>query len=150
MSSSPHDDWLGPVDHLVVHITDPASSTAGFAALRTVVDSGAVRILDLEVLRRSGSGVEALDAGTWGDSIGVDLHALDQTFSGLLDDEDRLTAVDGFPDDGVALVVVYETTVLWPVVQAWSGAGTEVRSEGPVALTDIEGAVADHAEGAQS
>lgn len=124
-------DRLGPVDYLVVRLPD-SGAPEGFDALLDVVDSGQVRILDLEVLVRSEEGVLLVETAAWGSRAGIDLGAFAGATSGLLDDEDRTVLAEQLVAGQSALVVVYEVLVLDPVVAAFAAAGGTVLDEGPV------------------
>lgn len=148
------DEWLAPVEHLVVHVDDPRALTPGIERLRELAAAGVIQVLDLEVVRPvapspgSGSaadapepGIEALDLGTFGDEVGVDLHALDGTWSGLLDDDDLRAALVGAGPGTLALVVVYEVVALAPMLAAFEGGAVHVASTGSVDDADLAAAV---------
>ena len=138
-------EWLAPVEHLVVHVDDPRALAPGLERLQELVTSGVVQVLDLEVVRRVASGAtadaptssapthfEAVDLGTFGDQGGVDLHAFDGTWSGLLDEADLRASLEGAGPGTAALVVVYEVVALAPVLDAFKGAAVHVVSLGSV------------------
>ncbi|HEY0117210.1 MAG TPA: hypothetical protein VGC04_00345 [Cellulomonas sp.] len=135
-------DWLGPVDHLILHVEPGASPAGGLSRLRTLVESGTIALLDLEVVVGAATGPRSLDAGTWGDGAGLDLHAFDGVWSGLLDHDDLVAARDGVGDEVVALVVVYEVTAFRPVLAAWDRPGVTLAGSGPVSEDDLVAALA--------
>ncbi|HEY0189262.1 MAG TPA: hypothetical protein VGC67_17380 [Cellulomonas sp.] len=130
-------DWLGPVELLVLHVEEPAAVGPGLSRLLDLVHDGAVLVLDLEVVRAGADGPESLDVGAWGDQAGVDLHAVDGLWSGLLDEQDLREATEGLTPGAVAVVVVYEVTVVLPVVAALDVPGVHLVGAGPVVEADL-------------
>jgi hypothetical protein len=141
-------DWLGPLQHLDVRIEAGASPAAGLAQLRTLMDGGVIHVLDLEVVVAENGARRSLDAGAWGDSLGLDLHALDGTWSGLLDDDDLVAALADAGDGSVEIVVLYEITALAPVLEAFEAPGTHVTGTGSVSEDDLLAAL-DRGEAAE-
>jgi hypothetical protein len=129
-------DHLGPVEYLVL-ILPPTPSSGGFDALLELVDTGQIRVLDLEIVRREDDGALVLATTSWGQELGLDLTALDGATSGLLDDEDRDILVGRLGPGQTALVLVYEVLVLERVVAAFEADGAVVLDEGPVADDDL-------------
>jgi hypothetical protein len=135
------EDWLGPVELLVLHVEDPAAVGPGLSRLLDLVQVGAVQVLDLEVVRSGADGPETLDVAAWGDEAGVDLHAVDGLWSGLLDEQDLREATDGLAQGAVAVAVVYEITVVLPVVAALDVPGVRLVGAGPVVEADLVAAL---------
>lgn len=133
-------DHLGPVEYLVLTLP-PTPRSGGFDALLGLVDSGQIRVLDLEIVRREDDGALVLATSSWGQEVGLDLTALDGATSGLLDDEDRDILVGRLGPGQTALVLVYEVLVLERVVAAFAADGAVVLDEGPVADDDLVDAV---------
>lgn len=127
-------DWLGSVDHMIIEFPPDRIPVAGFAELLSLVDSGTVRILDLEFVTR----VDGQPTVVTAESLGSDLAAFTGACSGLLDDLDLATAVAGLDDGTVSAVIVYELLTMLPVVRAFARSGAAITSEGPVDVSDID------------
>ena len=130
-------DWLGPVEHLDVRVEPGGSPDEGLRRLRALVDGGLVRLLDLEVVVGADGARHAVDLGTWGEGVGLDLHAFDGAWSGLLDDDDLVAALPDIDDGSVEIVVVYEIVAMAAVLDAFDGPAVRVTGSGPVAEADL-------------
>lgn len=134
-------DWLGPVEHLDIRVEPGGSPDEGLRRLRALVDGGVLRLLDLEVVLGTDGTRRAVDVGTWGDGLGLDLHSFDGVWSGLLDDDDLATALPDLGDGSVEIVVVYEIVALATVLAAFDGPAVHVTGSGPVAEADLVAAL---------
>lgn len=130
-------DWLGPVEHLDIRVAPGGSPAEGLHRLRALVDGGVVRLLDLEVVVGADGDRQAVDVGTWGDGMGLDLHAFDGAWSGLLDDDDLAMALPDLDDGAVEIVVVYEVVAIAALLDAFDGPAVHVTGSGPVAEADL-------------
>jgi len=130
-------DWLGPVDLLVIGFPDGNLASGGFEQLASLVNSGTVRVLDFEFVRKSASGaevvevedlhkVEGFDAGFW---VGASSHLLGA------DDLDELAAELG--DGELALVLLIEQQWLAGLVDTWVAGGARVVAEGGVPAQEL-------------
>ncbi|WP_217180550.1 DUF6325 family protein [Nakamurella multipartita] len=135
-------DVLGPVEFAVVEFPAGVVSGSGFAQLLELADSGVIRILDLEFVRRTADGavvpVEVADLTV---GPGVDLSPFVGASSGLVDTTDLATLGDSIGVGSVAAVLVYEEQVLIPVVAAWHAAGGRLALVGHLEPTDLDEAL---------
>jgi len=114
----------------------------GFSRLSELVDNGLILVIDLEFVRRSADGpVVTVPAGSL--DLGVDLSAFEGADAGLLEPEDLDLVAEGLAEDSVLAVLVYEDLALAPVLTAWGSGGARLVAEGPVAVDDLEQALAD-------
>lgn len=119
-------DVHGPVDTLVIEFPSSTAGEQTAAALRTLVDSGTVRLFDLMVVRKSPDGTcTVVDPGA--ETGGLEaLVSFAGARSGLLSeaDLDDLTAV--LEPDRAAIVLIYENAWAVPFVAAARGEGAEL------------------------
>lgn len=125
--SDAESDPLGPVGYLVVEVPDGGAS--GFAELLTLVEADAVRVLDLEVVRKGADGsvlvVDAASAGA--------LAAFAGASTGLLDPDDLAELAEVLPAGATAAVIVYES--VWALRLA---PGARLLAEGPVSVDELD------------
>lgn len=135
-------DVLGPVEFAVVEFPAGVVGGTGFAQLLALADSGVIRILDLEFVRRTADGavvpVEVADLAV---GPGVDLTPFDGAASGLVATTDLATLGDSIGVGSVAAVLVYEEQVLIPVVTAWHAAGGRLALVGHLEPADLDQAL---------
>lgn len=127
-------DDFGPLDSLVIEFPGGQIDPAGFAALLASVDSGHIRILDLEFVGRAEDGTGRVISAT---ELDAQLAQFDGASSGILSDEDISWIVAEIADDSIAAVVIYEELSVLPAIAAWTAAGATVISQGPVTLTEL-------------
>jgi hypothetical protein len=138
-------DTSGPVDYLVEEFPDGQLAAGGFTLLLDLVDRGAVRILDLEVVSKDADGRVR----------SVDLASLDQAVlapfvgasAGLLDAADLGVLAEQMSAGSLAVVIVYEDLAMVPVLDAWAASGARPLAAGQLTEADIVAAL-DGTDGA--
>ena len=135
------DDWWGPIDYLVADLAPGTDPGAGIAELLALVDTGRLRLLDVEVFRSVDGDVAPVAEGDWAEVLGDAATLLDGAFSGLLDDDDRTEIAAVLEPGHAALVVVYEVLVTRSVVEEFRAAGIVVVDEGPLTPQEIDEAL---------
>ncbi|MCV7227667.1 DUF6325 family protein [Mycolicibacterium komossense] len=128
---------LGPVDYVVVEFTDAASVRSGFDRLVTLVDSGRIRVLDLEFIHSIDGVASTIPAHR----VAKELAEFDGAASGLLDRHDLDTVAADLTHGATAAVLVYEELSITEVLDAWESGGAKILSEGPVDIDDIDAAL---------
>ncbi|MBS1691310.1 MAG: hypothetical protein JST91_03720 [Actinobacteria bacterium] len=136
------EDRFGPVDYVVVEFTDPASVKAGFERLLQLVDSHAIRVLDLEFVHSINGVASTVQASR----LSPELAQFDGAASGLLDRDDLDTVAAGMAHGTTAAVLVYEDLPMLGVIEAWESGGASVVAEGPVDVEDLAEAVGSDGE----
>ena len=104
-------DELGPVDYVVVEFpADKANFSGEMAAeLRGLIESGAVRLLDLLFLRKNLDGsVEGFESHDFGDGELDELRALETELAMLLAEEDVESIGAALEPGSVAAVLIWE------------------------------------------
>lgn len=130
----PELDHFGPIDFFVVEFADGDPGPAGFAALLELVDAGTIRIIDLELVQRTGDEVRRLDAGSFEDPA---VNVFQGASSGLLDDDDLAQLAEDIPDSGTAAVIVYEDLAILAVMGAFETGGATIVSEGHLSVGEL-------------
>lgn len=97
-----NDDRLGPVDHVIVEFLPGHIPAEGFTRLLALVESGIVRILDLEFVTHV-DGTASTVAPT---EVGEQLAVFEGSSSGLLDGEDLRSVADRLKPGSIAAVLV--------------------------------------------
>lgn len=128
---------FGPTDYVVVEFTENSVPTEGFATLLNLVEAGAVRILDLELVTT----VDGVVATVPPASVDPELAVFDGASSGLLDAQDLRTVGARLEPGRIAAVLVYEQLAILSVTQAWRAAGAAVVDDGPVDIADLDTAL---------
>ena len=132
-----HEDHFGPVDHVVVEFTDSSAVRAGFDRLLALVDTGVIRVLDLEFLTASDGAARVIAAG----QVDPAWAMFDGASSGLLDGDDLAAVATELTPGTIAAVLVYEELSILDVIGAWEGGGAHVASQGPVDVDAIDSAL---------
>jgi hypothetical protein len=128
---------FGPTDYVVVEFAEGSVPTEGFATLLNLVEAGAVRILDLELVTT----VDGVVATVPPASVDPELAVFDGASSGLLDAQDLRTVGARLEPGRIAAVLVYEQLAILSVTQAWRAAGAAVVDDGPVDIADLDTAL---------
>ena len=113
------------------------------SSVRRVVESGAVTLLDLAVVRRSGDGIEILELDTIGDTLR--LTEIEPPAQGLIGDEDLEALAAEIPDGGTTVAIAIEHTWAREVVGAVLSSGAEVVAAERIPA-DVVNTIADLAE----
>jgi uncharacterized protein DUF6325 len=128
-------DELGPVDYVVVEFPADTANFSGQLAteLRTLIDRGLVRLLDLLFLRKNLDGsVEGFESHDLGDSELDGLRALETALAMLLLDE-RVESIGAALEPGsVAPVLVWESVWAAPLRSAVRRSGGQWVASGRI------------------
>ena len=100
----------GPAEWIAIGLPPSGVSEQTVTALRSIVDRGVVKILDLVIIRRSAEGEVTAAEFDAGDGAEI-FEALDGIVLELLSDQDIADIGSGLPDDSSALLIVWEN--LW-------------------------------------
>ena len=137
MSDSSSADVLAPVDFIVVEFPDGVPTAGGFEQLLDLVDRNVIRVLDLEFIRKDGTGVRTIAVSDLAEHPGVDLTSWQGASSGLLDLDDLATIGAEIGHDSVAVVVVFENIWVLDIVDGWSRSGARLVFDGAVPTADL-------------
>ncbi len=133
---------LGPLDFFVVEFPGGKVDSAGFAQLLSQVDRGAVRLLDLEFVRREDDGaLSSLAAHDVSTGDGFDFGQFDGANAGLLDDTDLSEVAGAIASGSIAAIGIYEVLGILPAFAAWEAAGASIIGDGPVLEEDLVAAL---------
>ncbi|MFU9026373.1 DUF6325 family protein [Rhodococcus erythropolis] len=134
-------DQFGPIEYVAVEFPSGAPTSAGFEQLLTLVDSGVIRILDLEFVTKAADGsVSVVPASTF-ELADFDLAQFDGAASGLLDTGDIAAVGEELAAGSVAAVLVYEELAILPVIEAWTRSGAKVVTEGHLSVDELAAAL---------
>jgi hypothetical protein len=140
-------DTLGPVGFLVVEFPGNKMTGDGLLALVDLVDSGLIRVLDLEFDMRDDDGnVSMIDLRDIDGDGELDLTVFEGSFSGLLDPTDHAEAASVLEPGSSAAILVYENRWAIPFVQGLRNSGGQVVAAGFIPQDDLVEAL-DAAEG---
>ncbi|MDQ7993180.1 MAG: hypothetical protein AAGC63_08565 [Propionicimonas sp.] len=149
MTESPPSDQehLGPLEIIAFELP-PDVSSEPWSRLLAAVDGGAVRILDLEFLHRTGPDeAEVLDADSLPDAIGVELRPFEGSSSGLLDDGDIVDLLEEVGIGATIAVLLVEHLSLLPVIRSFEAHGSRLVVAGPVNADDLARAIDGSGDG---
>lgn len=135
--STTRTDLYGPIDFVLLEFPRDRLTGAASKALRELVASGTIRLLDLTVITKNDDdSVEALElTDAASDQAGFASFA--QARSGLLGEEDVREAARAMTSGTVAALIVYENTWAGPFVAAARDSGGEVVASGRIPATDV-------------
>jgi hypothetical protein len=128
-------DVLGPVDYVVVEFpADKANFSGEMAAeLRSLVDRGLVRVLDLLLLRKDVDGsVEAAELHEADESDVGRLRELEADVAMLLAEEDVENIGHALDPGSYAAVLVYENSWAGPFASSIRRAGGQLIANGRI------------------
>lgn len=137
-------DVLGPVDYLVVEFpADKANFQGEVAAeLRSLIDSGTIRVLDLLLMRKDEDGsVEGIELEDVEESLVGELRELEREAAMLLAAEDVESIGAALEPGSVAGVLVWENTWAGPFGAAVRRAGGQLVANGRIPTQAIIAAV---------
>ncbi|GAB2603986.1 DUF6325 family protein [Kribbella endophytica] len=139
MAKQDADHVLGPIDLLVVEIPPDGPGPQGFGALLQLAERDVVRILDLEVVRKSADGT--LSFVIPGDGVLPELAPFAGASSGLLDADD-LREAGAFIEPGrLGVVVIYENEWIVSMEAALREQGARLAAAGRIPAADLEAAL---------
>ncbi|HTY27511.1 MAG TPA: hypothetical protein VMD51_05090 [Mycobacterium sp.] len=130
------EDQPGPAAYVVVEFSDRRAVTAGFERLQRVLDSGSIRLLDVELIR-SIKGVASTVPASSVDPALTDFDAMNSQLLGQADLDIVVAALTARQE---AAVVVYSPGPTPAVLGSWSADGLTVLREGPVEDADLTAA----------
>ena len=128
----------GPAAYVVIEFSDRKAVTAGFERLRHLLDSGSIRLLDVEFVRS----IKGVASTVPASSVDPALTDFDAMNSELLGQADLDIVVDALAARQEAAVVVYSPGPTSAVQESWSADGATVVREGPVEDADLTAAQA--------
>jgi hypothetical protein len=133
---------MGPVDYIVVEFPGSKMTGEGLPILLDLVDQGLIRILDLEFVKKEADGslVAVQIADLDGDGE-LDLAVFEGAFSGLLDDEDLVSAGSVLEAGSSAGILVYENVWAAPFAAALRRGGAQLVASGRIPADDLVAAV---------
>jgi hypothetical protein len=137
-------DELGPVDYIVVEFpADKADFSGAMAAeLSALVNNGAVRVLDLLILKKESDGsVEAFEAHDFGDSDLAELLELETELAMLLAADDVESIGAALEPGSVAAVLIWENVWAAPFGSAVRRSGGQLVASGRIPIQAIAAAV---------
>jgi len=118
---------LGPVEYLLVGFEGNQFKGEIIPALHELLDGGLIRILDMAVISKDGSGnVLLFEASELTDDVGHELAELEGEHDDLLSEEDLLLAAEELPDHYTAAALLFENVWAARFAQAIRNAGGEV------------------------
>jgi hypothetical protein len=113
------DEFLGPIDYLAVEFPESYVTGEGFELVDGLVESGTIRVLDLEFIAKAADGsvhkVALHDVEHGGD---IDVAKWDGASSGLLDQSDVDRVAAAIEPGSLAGILVYENVWAVPLVTA--------------------------------
>jgi hypothetical protein len=120
-------DRFAPVDLVVVEFPDGNLAPEPFHHIRSLVDSGIIRLLDLDIVEYSGSGkATSVDVASAVATADGDLDFLIGASSKLLDDDDAQEVAASLSPGALAAVIVYEHVWMLPVADAIEASGARI------------------------
>ena len=131
-------DELGPVDYLVVEFpADQANFSGEMAAeLKSLVDAGTIRILDLLIITKDADGT--IDSFEIDDFDGLDeLRVLEAELADLLAEDDVADLAAAMEPGSVAGVLVWENRWAAPFASAARRAGGQLVANGRIPIQAI-------------
>lgn len=100
---------IGPVEYVVFAFDGNEFNGDVVPALREIVETGLVRIIDLAVIHKDEEGTATIVEITELDSeVAAGLEVIRGEFAGLLSEEDLLMAADALPSDTTAAAILFE------------------------------------------
>lgn len=116
-------EFIGPVDYLILELASDRRDGSIAAALLELVESGVVTVLDLIVVEKD---VDGVVSGVELDTLDGELRIFAGARSGLLGADDLVSAGSALQPGTTAAVLVYENAWARPFVAAARSAGADV------------------------
>jgi Family of unknown function (DUF6325) len=146
-------DQLGPVDYMVVGFPADKANFSGAMVdeLRKLMDSGAIRMLDLMMVTKSEDGtVEAAELRDHDESDVGELRSLEAELSLLLALEDVERVGADLEPGSAAAVLVWENTWAGPLASAIRHSGGQLISTGRIPTQALIAAAEEDSEAANA
>jgi hypothetical protein len=137
-------DEIGPVDYLVVRFPDGKARFSGEMAveLRRLIESGAIRVLDLVIITKGEDGsIDAAELRDVEDSDIGELRALERDLAVLLAEEDIEKVGDMLEPASMAALLVWENCWAAPLGSAIRRSGGELVASGRIPTQALIAAV---------
>jgi Family of unknown function (DUF6325) len=137
-------DELGPVDYVVVEFPADQANFSGEMAreLSALVESGAVRVLDLILLKKELDGsVEGFESHDFGDVDLGGLRELETDLALLLAEEDVESIGAALEPGSVAAVLVWENLWAAPFGSAVRRSGGQLVASGRIPIQALAAAI---------
>ncbi len=146
-------DDLGPIDFLVVEFPAGKANFSGemAAQLKSLVERGLVRILDLLIITKDADGsVDASELHEFDDDQVGELRELASNLSELLSDEDVKHIAAALEPGTVAAALVWENTWAVPFAASVRHSGGQLVASGRIPTQAILAAVEAKEDAAQT
>jgi Family of unknown function (DUF6325) len=137
-------DELGPVDYVVVEFPADQANFSGEMAreLSALIESGAVRVLDLILLRKELDGsVEGFESHDFGDVDLGGLRELETELAVLLAEEDVESIGAALEPGSIAAVLVWENLWAAPFGSAVRRSGGQLVASGRIPIQALAAAI---------
>jgi hypothetical protein len=137
-------DVLGPVDWLVVEFPADKANFSGEMAseLRSLVERGLVRVLDLVFLRKDADGsIDVDELGDVPEDAAGELLAHETDLAMLLAEDDIVAVGEALAPGSIAAVLVYENTWAGPFAASVRRAGGQLIDSGRIPTQALLAAV---------
>lgn len=141
---------LGPVDWIVVEFPGSRFNGAIAPELRSLVERGLVRILDLLILHKDTAGtLEIAEFSDADDGELGELRALETELATLLSEEDVIAAAEAIEPGSSAALLVWENVWAAPFGSSVRNAGGQLVASGRIPVQALAAAIeADERAGA--
>jgi hypothetical protein len=142
-------DELGPVDYLVVEFPADKANFSGEMAseLSALVESGAVRVLDLLFIKKAADGsIEGFESHDFGDDELGELRELETELAMLLAEEDLESIGAALEPESIAAVLVWENLWAAPFGSAVRRSGGQLVASGRIPIQALAAALEEEAE----
>ena len=131
---------LGPIDYIVVEFPEDKANFSGEMAseLRSLVDKGSVRVLDLLLLKKSADGsVEAFELEDVGEDLVGQLGDLEAGMAHVFSEEDVEHVAAALEPGSFGAVLVWENTWAGPFGAAVRRSGGQLVGSGRIPVQAI-------------
>ena len=129
---------MGPVDWILVEWVDGQPTGEAVPHLLDLVDSGIVRLLDVQFLTKDTEGNAAgLALGELGEEFGI----FDGASSGVIGDEEIAEAAEALEPGTSAALLVWENRWAAPFAQALRRSGAELVASGRIPVAELAAAL---------
>jgi len=123
---------MGPIDYLLVEWPESQPTGEAIPYLLDLVDSGLIRILDLDFIVKNEDGtVSELAIEDLGDGSG-DFAVFEGISTGILDESDHADAADALEPGRAAALLVYENRWAGPFAAAVRRSGGQLVASGRI------------------
>ena len=143
-------DETGPIDYVVIEFPGNRMTGEGFPLLIDLVDSGIIRIIDLQFVTRELDGsVTAVEIADFDGDGQLDLAVFEGASSGLIGQDDLDEATSIIEPGNSAGIIIYENVWAGPFAAALRRGGAQLVASGRIPVQAILAAL-DATEAADS